>query len=104
MEWWNYGALQIGSHFFLKFCQNYYFVCMSVSWRPEEDDESPGTRITELQMALNFHVGAGNQNQSSGIAVGLLTAEPFLQSQGKVLSGPGDSGMVFELVLTLWRD
>lgn len=46
MEWWNYGALQISSHF-LKFCKNYYFVCMRVSWRPEEGHESPGTRITD---------------------------------------------------------
>lgn len=77
---------------------------MSVSWRPEEGDESPGTRITELQMVLSFHVGAGDENKSSGIAVRLLTDEPSLQSQGRVLSGPVDSGIVFELVLTLWRD
>lgn len=58
----------------------------------------------ELQLVLSLHVGVGDQNRSSGIAVRLVTAEPSLQSQGKVLSGPVDSGIVFELVLTLWRD
>ena len=57
----------------------------------------------ELHMVLSCHVGAGDQNRSSGIAVRLLTAETSLQSQGRVVSGPVGSGIVFELVLTLWR-